>query len=73
MSRLHNPLPEQIRHQLALTLGIIELSLIQEQKLYREDLLHLRIEILKLYDLLRRYSEIQDEGAEENSAIVFQD
>ena len=66
MSRLHNLLPEQIRHQLALTLGIIELSLIQEEKLYREDLLRLRTEILKLYDLLRRYPEIQDEGAEEN-------
>jgi hypothetical protein len=72
MSRLHDPLPEQIRHQLALTLGIIELSLIQEQKLYREDLLRLRTEILKLYDLLRRYPEIQDDGSEENSAIVFQ-
>jgi hypothetical protein len=69
MSRLHNPLPEQIRHQLALTLGIIELSLIQDEKLYREELLHLRTEILKLYDLLRRYPEIQDEGAAENGYV----
>lgn len=73
MSRPHNPLPEPIRHQLALTLGLIELSLIQEERLYREDLLRLRTEILKLYDLLRRYPEIQDEGAEENSVIVTQD
>ncbi|MBE7553578.1 MAG: hypothetical protein HS126_21110 [Anaerolineales bacterium] len=73
MSRLHNPLPEPIRHQLALTLGVIELSLIQEDKLYREDLLHLRAELLKLYNLLRRYPEIQDEGAEENPVIVTQD
>lgn len=73
MSRLHNPLPEPIRHQLALTLGIIELSLIQEERLYREDLLHLRTEILKLYDLLKRSPEIQDEGTEENPAIVTQD
>jgi hypothetical protein len=72
MSRLHNPLPEQIRHQLALTLGIIELSLIQEEKLHREELLHLRTELLKLYDLLRRYPEIQDERSAENSAIILQ-
>lgn len=58
---------------MALTLGIIELSLIQEERLYREDLLHLRTEILKLYDLLKRSPEIQDEGTEENPAIVTQD
>ncbi len=72
MTRLRNPLPEPIRHQLALTLGLIELSLVQEEKLYREDLLHLRTEILKLYDLLRRYPEIQDDGSEDNSAVAFQ-
>ena len=69
MSRLNDPLPEQIRHQLAQTLGIIELSLIQERKLYREEVLHLRTEILKLYDLLRRYPEIQDEGTAENGYV----
>ncbi|GIK40996.1 MAG: hypothetical protein BroJett011_48290 [Chloroflexota bacterium] len=41
--------------------------------MYREDLLHLRTEILKLYDLLKRSPEIQDEGTEENPAIVTQD
>lgn len=64
-----NSLPEQIRHQLALTLGIVEMSLIQEEKLYREELLHLRSEILRLYGLLRRYPEIQDEAGETVSAI----
>jgi hypothetical protein len=69
MSNLTNPLPEQIRHQLALTLGIIELSLTQEKKLYHEELLHLRTEILKLYGLLREYPEIRVEGEEINGYL----
>ena len=69
MSNLTNPLPEQIRRQLALTLGIVELALTQGKKLYPEEILHLRAEILKLYSLLRQYPELPVEDEEVSEYI----
>jgi hypothetical protein len=61
MSRLKNQLREEIKHQLAVILGMVELPLALEQNLHREELRVLRSEILKLGELLRRYSEPYNE------------
>lgn len=65
MSRFEDQSQEDIQHQLALVLGLVEMPLALEEKLHRDELLRLRAEILRLCGLLRSQPELQQAKPEE--------
>lgn len=61
MAKTNDELFDEIRHQLAVIVGTVELSITLDKPLHVEELLRLKQELIKLYDLLLKYQQPQDD------------